>query len=242
LLVHSSLQRLLRQGSKMFDFRITPETVYKSLLHCLGNEGTLLLPLFNFDFPTTKHFDIRNTKSQMGVLTELGRLDPHAVRTGHPIYSFAVMGKQAERFRNVDNYSGYGEDSPFGMLRALGGKIAVIELTDQNSMTSYHYVEEQNQVDYRYLKEFEGTCIGWDGQEYTRKYALFVRKLERGVKTDVNRMMDHLWDMGLYKGFKPGTGLGMRTIAMEDLYRETEKMIKAGKAKEYLYSIEENQA
>jgi aminoglycoside 3-N-acetyltransferase len=224
----------------MFNYRITPEIVYQSLLHSLGSAGTLLLPLFNFDFPTAKFFDIRNTESQMGVLTELGRLDPKSVRTGHPIYSFAVVGKHAERFRNVDNYSGYGNDSPFALLKELQGKIAVIELTDQNSMTSYHFVEEQNKVDYRYYKEFEGTYIDWEGNERNRKYALYVRDLEKGVKTDVNRMMDHLWEAGLYKGFKPGTGSGMRTITMEDFYRETENIIKAGKAIDYLYSIEKN--
>ena len=238
VLVHSSLKQLILKLNKEFKLRVTPETIYKSLLKTLGKKGTLILPLYNFDFPKTEFFDIRNTPSQMGALTEIGRLDKNSVRTGHPIYSFSVTGHHAENFRNIDNYSGYGADSPFAKIRELGGKIAVIGLKDSHSMTSYHFVEEQNQVDYRYLKEFSGIYIDEEEHKEEKTYALYVRKIEKGVKTDVNRMMERLWKKDLYKGERPDEGYGMRTINFNDLYNETEKVIKNGDAIHFLYSIE----
>jgi len=240
LLVHSSLKRLLAEIYKDYGFVATPQTIYDSLLLAVGNEGTLILPLFNFDFPNTGFFDIKNTPSQMGALTEIGRNNPRSVRTGHPIYSFSVVGKFAKEFDNIDNYSGYGSDSPFAKIKELDGKIAVIGLTDQNSMTSYHFVEEQNQVDYRYYKEFAGIYVNKDGKSTEKKYALYVRYLERGVKTDVNRMMEYLWQQGFYKGEKHDEGYGMRTIKMKDLYNQTERVIHSGKAIDYLYSIQKD--
>ena len=109
----------------------------QSFLDAVGSEGTVLFPLFNFGFSNGEPFDIRNTPSKMGKLTEAARLRPDAVRTGHPISSFAVIGAQADRFKGVNNRSGYGEDSPFAILRQMNGKIASLDLDDQNSMTFY---------------------------------------------------------------------------------------------------------
>lgn len=237
VLLHSSLKRVLTDLSLKYNTKVTPQHIFDSVVQALGPEGTLILPLYNFDFPNTKFFDIRNTPSQMGALTEIGRNHPDAVRTGHPIYSFAIIGKRAHEFQNIDNVSGYGADSPFAKIKELDGKIAVIDLTDQNSMTSYHFVEEQNQVDYRYFKDFEGQYIDEDGKESTKTYSLYVRDIERGVTTDVNRMMDYLWEIGAFKGDQAGQNLGMRTIDFNTLYNETQSKIKSGDAINYLYSI-----
>lgn len=238
LLVHSSISRVLKKVKTELDPTVGPQEILLSLLDALTEEGTLLLPLFNFDFPKGTPFDIRKTPSQMGVLTEQARQFPGAVRTGHPIYSFAVIGKEKEQFRNINNNSGYGPDSPFAKLMELNGKIGVIDLTDQDSMTSYHFVEEANAVSYRYHKKFTGEYTGWDGAVQHKEYGLFVRKIEEGVQTDVNRMMNKLWADKLYTGFKPGLEYGMRTIRMRDFYLAVDEVIKDGKALHFLYSIQ----
>lgn len=238
VLVHSSLKRLLKKLSADFGGLVTPEDIFNSLLKTLGSDGTLILPLYNFDFPKSGYFNIKETPSQMGALTEIGRLHPDSVRTGHPIYSFAVIGRHSSAFKDIDNKSGYGADSPFAKIKELEGKIAVIGLSDQDSMTSYHFVEEQNLVDYRYFKDFDGEYIDWNGSESHKTYSLFVRDLDKGVKTDVNRMMDQLWKIGAYKGEKHDEGYGMRTISFARFFQETDSVIKKGEAINFLYSIE----
>ena len=174
----------------------------------------------------------------MGALTEVARNHKNSVRTGHPIYSFSVRGKHADKFKGIDNKSGYGSDSPFAMIQQLKGRIASIGLSDQNSMTSYHYVEECNLVDYRYFKDFEGEYIDADGDKSQKTYQLFVRNIEEGVTTDVNRAMDLLWEKNLYTGDKYDEGYGMRTILFEDFFNTVDEIIKKGKAIDYLYSIQ----
>lgn len=238
LLVHSSLKRVLKKVVTEQNIKVTPEMVYDSLMESVGEEGTLILPLFNFDFPKTKFFNIYESPSHMGALTEVARNHPKSVRTGHPIYSFAVRGKHADKFKDVDNYSGYDSNSPFALLHHLNGKIASIGLSDQNSMTSYHYVEECNLVPYRYFKEFKGEYIDKKGIKSNKTYALFVRKIEEGITTDVDRAMDLLWKKGLYKGSKYDEDYGMRTILFTDFFKEIDTIIKEGNAINYLYSIE----
>ena len=240
VLIHSSLKKIFKR--LLIDFNIKPsvDIILDSLLKAVGDEGTLLFPLFNFDFPESKFFDIRNTPSQMGILTEIARKKENAIRTGHPIYSFCALGKQSKEFQFIDNESGYGFDSPFAKIYEMDGKIAVIGLDDQNSMTSYHYIEECNKVDYRFHKSFLGVYINESGEKLKKTYTLYVRDIKRGVITDVNRMMNHLWSKGLYIGNKPHDGYGMRTIKFRSLYKETEKIIKSGNAENYLFSISKN--
>jgi aminoglycoside 3-N-acetyltransferase len=239
LLVHSSIGRTVRgllKAGLAADRAVG--VILDSFIAAVGPEGTLLLPLFNFDFTKGALFDIRATPSQMGVLTEAGRLHPGAARTGHPLYSFAAIGAQAARFDGLTNDSGYGPDSPFALLRALGGRIAVLDLPDQQSLTFYHHVEETLAVPWRYHKRFAGPYIGQDGIETRREFGLFVRDLERGVRTHVDPMGERLWAEGLYVGERPGRGGGLRTIAAAPLFDAVAQVIEAGQAEGLLYRIQ----
>lgn len=128
----------------------------------------MLFPLFNFDFTESIPFDIRSTPSRMGALAETARTWPGSVRTGHPIYSFAALGAQAQKFSGVDNRSGYSANSTFCMLHDMDGHIAIIDLPDQHSMTFYHHVEEMHEVPYRYFKDFSGSYTDAAGQTSER--------------------------------------------------------------------------
>lgn len=237
VLLHSSLKRLLRKIARMGG-EFSSELIIASFQRVLGTAGTLILPLFNFDFTKGITFDIRNSPSHMGSLTEAGRLWPGAVRTGHPVYSFAVIGKNAEAFRGLKNFSGYGNDSPFALLHRLGGKIGVLDLPDQNSMTFYHYVEECLDVPYRYHKRFTGKYIDENGLESIRTFGLFVRKTDDGVVTRVDPMGEVLWEKHLYSGCRPGQGCGLRIIVAGDIFNEVEGVIKQGRAQGLLYDVE----
>ena len=239
LLLHSSLRRATRAVARAGgEVATAAEVVLDSILEALGPEGTLLLPLFNFDFTTGVAFDMRTTPSRMGALTEAGRLRPGAVRTGHPIYSFAVLGRRADAFRGVENFSGYGADSPFALLRGMGGRIGVLDLPDQHSMTFYHHVEEMKAAPWRYHKTFEGDYIGADGGRSRRRFGLFVRDLERGVITDVDAMGERLWSRGLYRGDRPGEVGGLRLIDADALFNATAEVIDQGRAEGLLYRLE----
>ena len=237
LLLHSSLKRTIL-AARRAGLRASAEDVLNSFLDALGPEGTLILPIFNFSFTTGVPFDIRTTPSEMGALTEIGRKHPDAVRTGHPIYSFVAIGAKSGMFRDIDNFSGYGADSPFSKLMSEDGKIGVLDLEDFDSMTFYHYVEEALEVDYRLHKVFNGDYTDHEGNTTPRSYGLFVRNLEMGVLTDVNAMGERLWERGAYKGHRPGDESGLRTIRARDLYDETKLVIESGLAQGLLYSID----
>lgn len=236
LLVHSSIKRTFKRYLES-GIRLSPEDIIDSFIAAVGESGTLLLPLFNFDFGS-KGFDINNTPSHMGALTEAARNHPSAIRTGHPIYSFAVIGAQSDKFKAIDNFSGYGADSPFAILREMNGKIAVLDLSDQDSMTFYHHVEEMHEVDYRYHKIFTGNYTDSSGITEAKDYGLFVRNVKKGVQTHVNPAGELMWNAGLYSGSRSGEGSGLRVISAQKAYDFIANIIKSNKAKNILYRIE----
>jgi len=235
VLIHSAIKRTL------INYQCSPNDILNSLLDAVGSSGTLVFPLFNFDFTSGVAFDIRTTPSHMGALTEAARCYKGAVRTGHPIYSFAVIGHHASQFQDIDNKSGYGADSPFAKLKELDGKIAVLDLPDQNSMTFYHHIEEMHDVDYRYLKDFTGDYTRHDGKTENRTYQIFVRDFENGVLTHVNPCGELLWDAKLYQGYRPKDNTGMRVINANQLYDFVSDIIQDNRAHGLLYKIEEGQ-
>lgn len=86
VLVHSSYKSLgeVEDG---------PQTVIDALLEVLTPEGTLIMPTFNFNFNKGEPWDVNNTPSHMGVLTEIARINPQARRVFSPILFLCHSGK-----------------------------------------------------------------------------------------------------------------------------------------------------
>lgn len=236
LLLHSNIMRTLgvlrRNG-----YEPSPSAILESFIQSVGGQGTLLFPLFNFDFTSGIQFDIRTTKSHMGALTEEARNYPNAVRTGHPVYSFCAIGAHASKFEGLDNVSGYGADSPFGKLRELDGKIAVLDIVENGSMTFHHHVEEMMSVNYRYMKYFEGDYTDRSGLKTKKSYSIYVRDLESKVETNLEPIGAKLWEASKYKGDLPNTETGLRMANANEVFDFVSNVIAEGNALGNLYKI-----
>lgn len=236
LLLHSNIMRTLgvlrRNG-----YKPSAKAILESFIQSVGEQGTLVFPLFNFDFRSGVQFDIRTSKSHMGALTEEARNHPNAVRTGHPIYSFCAIGKHASKFEGLDNVSGYGADSPFAMLRELDGKIAVLDIIENGSMTFHHHVEEMMLVNYRYMKYFEGDYIDRNGSKTKKSYSIYVRDLDSKVETNLEPIGVKLWEASIYKGDLPNTETGLRIASANEVFEFVSNVIAEGNALGNLYEI-----
>ncbi len=199
LLVHSSYKSLGPVDGG-------PQTVIRALELALDTDGdgTLIMPTFNFDFNKGQAWDVRSTPSKMGVLTEIVRQDPRAKRVFHPFYSFAILGKHAEMLGGLRYKSAYERDSVFGKLRDLDGRIMVIGLSYNDSMTFFHHIEQMEGVDYRFLKQFTGQVTDADGNTYTDTFEMLVRDIDQGVLTMVDPMGALMEERGVIKSAQIG--------------------------------------
>lgn len=202
-----------------------PATVNRALEAALGAEGTLIMPTFNFDFNKGAPWDVRTTPSKMGVLTELVRKDPRAKRVFHPFYSFAILGKHAEMLGSLRYKSAYERDSVFGKLRDLDGKIMVIGLSYNNSMTFFHHIEQMEGVDYRFLKQFTGEVTDENGNTYTDTFEMLVRDVDKGVMTMVDPMGALMEEAGVIKSAKIGEA-DVKLMKANEVYEFTAREMK----------------
>ncbi len=238
LLLHSNILRTLRI-LKQKGFQPSVKILLESFINSVGKDGTLLFPLFNFDFVKGIAFDMKSTKSHMGALSEAARNYPKAVRTGHPVYSFCAIGRLSHKFSGVDNVSGYGIDSPFGILRKLDGKVAVLDVEENLSMTFHHHVEEMMSVPYRYMKNFTGNYINLKGLKEEKTYSIYVRNLEKNVQTELDPIGKKLWEASIYKGDYPNEETGLRIARVNEIFDYVSNIISCGDALGNLYKIED---
>ncbi len=141
LLMHSSLHSLGQVDGGA-------ETLIDALLEVLGEEGTLMVPTFNYNLELDV-FDPATVRSQTGLIPETLRKRPEAIRSLHPNYSVAAIGKDAEELtREHWKAEATGVGSPIDRIARLGGSILLLGVKHDTD-SSMHVGEAYAEVPYR---------------------------------------------------------------------------------------------
>ncbi len=172
-----SARHELELSSKEEQFRFLDKLI-DSIQEAVSEEGTLLFPVYSWDFCRGKGFDYKKTQGEVGVLNNYilnNRSD--FKRTQHPIYSFMVWGKDAGYLAGLANQEAWGEASPFKYLLDNDAKQLNINVGPLRGLTFKHYVEQVVRVPYRYPKYFIGSYTDENGVTEDRVYSMYVRDL-----------------------------------------------------------------
>ncbi len=149
------------------------------LQELVGKTGTILFPIFSWSFCRGGGFDIRRTPGEVGTLPNWvlkNRKDFQ--RTKHPMYSFMVWGRDADRLTNMDNQDAWSEASPFMYMRNINAKQVLFNIEAYEGLTFGHYVEQSVKVPYRHPKYFFGEYKDMNGASEIRSYSMYVRDLQ----------------------------------------------------------------
>lgn len=153
--IHSNIRNGFKWESK-HKKAILEESWQKLFYVCEGLD--VWVPAFNYDYCTTGKYDIKNDKSQLGVLSDYFREELAVWRTPVPVFSFAGTGTPPE-LKKEEIIDPFGRNSAFAYLYANNG-LVMFYGTDTRHNTLLHYVESLlDPLIYRYLKTFEGKII-----------------------------------------------------------------------------------
>lgn len=172
------------ENGETLDFNLFIDEIIKAV----GKDGTVIFPTYNWDFCHHVAFNYKKTKSKTGYLGQIALKRPDFKRTKHPIYSFAVAGKDQELLCSMNNITSFGPDSPFAYFERVKAKNVIIDVPYNNCYTFIHYVEQKTKASYRYEKTFTGEYIDEDGTSSTKSYSMYVRDLDLDVVNDMAEM------------------------------------------------------
>lgn len=160
LLIHSSYKSLGKIEGGV-------QTLISALKDAVGEEGTLLLPTFTYDYVNKNNpvFDVKRTVSHVGYLPESFRHTDGVKRSLHPTHSLAVWGKDKEYFvenHHLDNAC-VKENSPIYKLKENDGKILMLGCGLYNN-TILHGLEVLYKPPY-------SMTVNYSNPEFHREYA-----------------------------------------------------------------------
>jgi aminoglycoside 3-N-acetyltransferase len=219
ILIHSDISVLGKIATLDRDYFLN--AIVEQLAKAVGQSGTLIMPTFSYSFCKNEIFDIVNTKSTVGTLTEFFRQQSGVARTKHPIFSAAIRGAKQEYFLDVGKDS-FDNESIFGKLRQMTGKIVFFGV-NLAACTYVHHIEQLYGVNYRYLKTFSGQ-VHCNDHTYNDSATFFVRYLDRIVELDVSRLENYLLKNNIMRSSSLGKGK-ILAVNAQDLFNATVELL-----------------
>lgn len=179
VMIHSSLLKfgIIENGVDGF---------FKCIMESLTGDTTIIMPAFTFGYTEDRYWNAKETKSEMGALTEFFRNLNDTVRTVHPIHSVVVKGKYAKDFSKCNSVSSFGKDSPFEKLLELNAYNLSLGTEFIGGATFVHHTEEVCQVPYRYYKEFPGDIYDINGEKINKVFKMYVREITKNYEYENN--------------------------------------------------------
>lgn len=229
--LHSSL-------SSFGEIRGGSATVLQALDDVLGPEGLIAMPAFPLVggaqeyLSTHPVFDVRNTASTMGSLTERFRTSPGVARSLHPTHSVAARGPGAEELvaGHEEAETPFGEGTPFARMIERG----MVQLwfgVGLRIFTLYHAFECLRPagfpIDVFQEKRVDARVIDVEGREKT--VSTLVHDPVVGGRKDETReaIRTHLLETGVLERATLGRGEVM-AARMPELMAELETLLARG--------------
>ena len=168
-------------------------------------------------------FDVLNTPSAMGNISEVFRTSDGVVRSYHPTEPVAAWGAKAYEYikDHTTKNTPYHWDSPYGKLIQHGGKILYIGVTLDNAGTHLHTLEDALDVGVPvyYSKEFKLQVIDYEGNE------MMVTTKVHNPEYSKKRRCDELLPMFLQEGVYSEVMIGKAKTLVFDAKKMFDVMV-----------------
>ena len=190
LLVHSDaafIRGLPRESGKKI--QSMKDLVDLALKHFsdISPDGSIALPVFNYDFAVSQFFDVQNDKSQVGAITEFARNELGWARNRTPVFSFI-----SNRGTLGDDIHPFEKDSVLGSFHD-GGNILLFGVGFE-VLTFLHVAESESAAPYRYNKRFDGKVRLENGQIEEKAVEFHVRPKGLNLEYDFAKLGAALLD------------------------------------------------
>lgn len=171
------LALIFRQNGEILNV----DDLIDEIIERLGKDGTLMIPVFSYEFSNEGTYDYLHTRGTAGAVGNKVLARKDFKRTKHPIHSFAVWGKDKDMLCEMDNKHSFGLDSPFEYCRKNEVRQIMLGTDYAHALTMVHFCESVCNVPYRFTKIFTGEYTDEFGETKVRSYDYAAR--DRSIKT-----------------------------------------------------------
>lgn len=196
----------------------------EAIQKAIGKEGTLVVPTFSYSFCHGELYNPFETPSDCGMFSEYVRKQNGVIRSLDPNFSIAAVGRLADYYTENPVHESFGESSFWERFLTKAGKIVCMNM-DCGS-TFVHYIENRNQVSYRYNKAFNGILKDYEGvarKDYFVHYVYDLDKPEDGPYFVRLNQKCHEANICKVSNLGKGTLLAMNSTEYYDFISETLK-------------------
>lgn len=189
------------------------------------NVKNIIVPTFTYSFCNHEIYDVNNSKTSMGALSEYIRKQEGRYRTIDPLLSMSVPDNLKDKFENISGHS-LGEGSGFDIVHHLPDvKFLFFGARQDESFTYIHYVEKMLDVPYRYDQSFNGVIVDYDNNRIEKTQTIHTHCY--GVK--IPKRYDYFENELIEKGIAKKKRLGnsaVSCISRDDAYKHIVDKIK----------------
>jgi len=209
VLIKYKCKQVLIHSDVLFGFKLPFETHDQFLeshylcLLSLFEDIDIWMPAFNYDFCKGLSFNVKNSPSQVGNLSEYFRKNKCSWRSEVPVFSFAGIGEKPILPERAE-IDPFGQESLFASLHEKDA-LLIHYGSGFHSTTLIHYIERiSNKLPYRYDKYFKGEVIEDNNKKKIVSLKYHVRPLGYPLDYDWVRLEQELISAGILLKYKEG--------------------------------------
>ena len=164
----------------------------------LDRNITVVIPTFTFT--DQGEFHVEKTQTRLGAMNKWFVSFDGAVRSNHPLFSFAAIGPLAAML-NQTGKSAFGVKSVYDLFQHTRAAFLHIGIPMHLGNSFIHYVEQLCGASYRYHKVYK-TLVYNKGDYIGTDYSAFVRRLDNikdDYKATYKKVNHNLFDSKLVK-------------------------------------------
>lgn len=150
----------------------TPKDVVELLMSIITKEGTIMMPFYPPGNSTNwakegKVFDMNETKSGMGIITNVFSKMPDVKMSVHPTKAVCVWGKDAEMLteNHENSTTPYYWDSPYGKFLKMGSKSVGLGVGNMPLIHTMEDVLSESYDHYHQKNKYRLKVISKTGEE-----------------------------------------------------------------------------
>jgi amino acid adenylation domain-containing protein len=213
-----------------------PQSVIDCVLNVIGDSGNLLMVSMPYTGCTAdylkagKTFDVINTESSMGIITELFRRKKDVLRSLNPAHPILAFGPDAEWIISDHEKTMHscGEGSPFEKILQLNAKAIFFDVPF-GKMTFFHFLEDRfrdcSPIKLYDDEPLECTVIDSSGNEIGVK--TYASSTEARVNRSVRTIKRELKKRNLMKTDKIGS-TKLILVNLNDIVGCAQELVNAG--------------